>query len=241
MYVLCGQSDNHLTSSFGQVSQFARVAEAYAGDSSVSESRRTVPNLRKDTRGLWWTTDEYMYVPGVHTLRNECLESVHMLPSSGHHGNMRTLGKAKTIFYWLNMAKDIESWCSTCDSCQRVKAQRQKAQGKLQPLQIPGRSWNSVSTDLSTDLPCTSNGSDSIWVVVDRLSKMVHLVALKKTCIAESLAAVYEREVFRLHNPESIVSDRDVRFTSRCWRALQERFKTKLHMSTKFHPQTDGH
>ena len=220
---------------------FARVAEAHAGDSSVSESRRTALNLRKDTRGLWWTPDECLYVPDVDTLRKECFESVHMHPYSGHYGNMRTLAKAKTIFYWPNMARDIESWCSTCDSCQRVKAQRQKAQGKLQPLQIPGRRWGSVSMDLITDLPCTSNGNDSIWVVVDRLSKMVHLVALKKTCTAESLAAVYEREVFRLHGiQESIVSDCDVRFTSRFWRALQERFKTKLHMSTKFHPQTDG-
>ena len=153
---------------------------------------------------------------------------------------MQTLAKAKTICSWPNMARDIESWCSTCDSCERVKAQRQKAQGKLQPLQIRGRRQGSVSMDLITDLPCTSNGNDSVWAVVDHLSKMVHLVALKKTYTAESLAA-HQQEVFRLHGiPEFIVSDHDVRFTSRLWHALQERFKTKLHMSTKLRPQTDG-
>ena len=69
----------------------------------------------------------------------------------------------------------------------------------------------------------------------------MHLVALTKTCTAESIAAVYEKEVFCLHGiPETIVSDRDVRFTSRFWRALNERFKTRLAMSTKYHPQTDG-
>ena len=95
--------------------------------------------------------------------------------------------------------------------------------------------------DLITDLPRTNNGNDSIWVVVDRSSKMVHLVALTKTSTAESIAAVYEKEVFRLHGiPETSVSNRDVRFTSRFWRALNERFKTRLPMSTKYHPQTDG-
>ena len=76
-----------------------------------------------------------------------------------------------------------------------------------------------MSMDLITNLPRTNNGNDSIWVVVDRLSKVVHLVALTKTCTAESIAAVYEKEVFRSPGiPETIVSDRDVRFTSRFWR-----------------------
>ena len=220
---------------------FDRVVAGYASDTSVSPSQRAALNLRTDAKGLSWTLDECLLVPDFDNLRKECFESVHVHPYSGHYGNKRTLAKAKTIYFWPNMARDIEHWCATCDSCQRVKAQRQKPQGKLQPLEIPGRRWSSVSMDLITDLPRTNNGNDSIWVVVDRLSKMVHLVALTKTCPAESIAAVYEKEVFRLHGiPETIVSDRDVRFTSRFWRALNERFKTRLAMSTKYHPQTDG-
>ena len=171
---------------------FDRVVAGYASDTSVSPSQRAASNLRTDAKGLSWTLDECLLVPDFDNLRKECFESVHVHPYSGHSGNKRTLAKAKTIYFWPNMARDIEHWCATCDSCQRVKAQRQKSQGKLQPLEIPGRRWSSVSMDLITDLPRTNNGNDSIWVVVDRLSKMVHLAALTKTCTAESIAAVYE-------------------------------------------------
>ena len=226
---------------FFQDDFYVRVVSGYAQSFPVSPSQRVALSLREDDKGLLWTRDECLLVPDVDTLRKEYFESVHVHPYSGHYGNKRTLAKAKTVFYWPSMARDIEHWCAICDSCQRVKAQRQKPQGMLQPLQIPGRRWSSVSMDLITDLPVTQSGNDSIWVVVDRLSKMVHLVALQKTCTAEDVAAAYEKEVFRLHGiPETIVSDRDVRFTSRFWRALNERFKTKLAMSTKFHPQTDG-
>ena len=113
--------------------------------------------------------------------------------------------------------------------------------GKLQPLPIPGRRWSSVSVDFITDLPVPAQGHDAIWVVVDRLSKMVHLVAIKKSITAEQVAKVYEREVIRLHGvPDDIVSDRDVRFMSHFWAALHDAFGTKRNMSTKDHPQTDG-
>ena len=95
--------------------------------------------------------------------------------------------------------------------------------------------------DLVTDLPVTSEGNDSIFVVVDRLSKMVHLEAIRKTISAQGLAAVYASRVFRHHGvPQSIVSDRDTRFTSLFWRELAKRLGTELHMSTAYHPQTHG-
>ena len=95
--------------------------------------------------------------------------------------------------------------------------------------------------DSITDLPVTPQGHDSIWVVVDRLFKMVHLVPTTKTCTAEQLAKCHEREIVRLHGlPDNIVSDRDVRFVSRFWQTLHESFGPELFMSTKHHPQTDG-
>jgi hypothetical protein len=86
-----------------------------------------------------------------------------------------------------------------CDSCQRIKARRQKPYGELQPLQIPGRRWESVSVDLITDLPQTKARYDSIVVFVDRLSKMCHLAACNKTITAEALARVFEHGVFKHH------------------------------------------
>jgi len=95
--------------------------------------------------------------------------------------------------------------------------------------------------DLITDLPITSKGNDSIFVVVDRLSKMVHLEAIRKTISAQGLAAAYADRVFRHPGvPQRKVSDRDTRFTSLFWRELVKRLGTELHMSTAYHPQTDG-
>jgi hypothetical protein len=226
---------------FFQRNFFDRIVHGYAQDDYVSETLRTNMNLRAAQAGLLWTAQEQMVVPNADNLRSECFESVHCHPYSGHYGVARTLNKAKQLYYWPNMEADIRKWIASCDSCQRVKAQRQKPVGKLQPLQIPGRRWESVSMDLITDLPCTANGHDAIWVVVDRLSKMVHLQPTRKTVTAEQLALLYEQTVFRLHGfPKDIVSDRDVRFTSAFWKALNQRFGTRLSMSTKFHPQTDG-
>ena len=226
---------------FFQENFFERVVKGYAAEGTVSSAQKQALNLREDQKGLLWTAEECLYIPNQDDLRKECYEMVHIHPYSGHYGGQRTITKATQIFYWPSMAKDIRNWVACCDSCQRVKALCQKPAGKLQPLQIPGRRWESVSMDLITDLPRTKEGNDSIWVVVDRLSKMVHLVPLKKTCTAEKVAEAYEKNVFKLHGiPQSIVSDRDVRFTSRFWKAMNERFKTRLLMSTKGHPQTDG-
>jgi hypothetical protein len=77
--------------------------------------------------------------------------------------------------------------------------------------------------DLIADLPCTANGNDPIWVVMDRLSKMVHLQPTRKTVTEEQLALLYEQTVFRLHRfPKDVVSDRDVRCTSAFWKALNQ-------------------
>jgi hypothetical protein len=95
--------------------------------------------------------------------------------------------------------------------------------------------------DLITDLPTTSLGYDSIWVCVDRLSKMVHLKAINKTITASELARVFRDKIFRLHGlPSNIVSDRDPRFTAAFWSQLHQLLGVKLHIPTRDHPQSDG-
>ena len=132
------------------------------------------------------------------------------------------------------------AWCQKCDYCQRFKAERRKPKGALNPLDIPDRKWESASTDLIADLPVTNKGHESIFVVVDRLSKMIHLEAITTTISAKGLAAVYADRVFRYHSvPQSTVSDRDSRFTSLFWKELA-RLGTQLRMATAYHRQTDG-
>ena len=111
----------------------------------------------------------------------------------------------------------------------------------LQSLEVPQWKWESITMDFVTGLPWTQAGNDAIWVVVDRLTKSAHFLSIKVTHSLDKLARMYIREVVRLHGvPETIVSDRDPRFTSRFWGAWQEAFGSELSMSTAYHPQTDG-
>ena len=90
-------------------------------------------------------------------------------------------------------------------------------------------------------LPRCWSGHDTIWVIVDRLTKSAHFLPIKNSDSLDKLAQLYVREIIRLHGtPVSIVSDRDPRFTSRFWPSLQNALGTRLHFSTAFHPQTDG-
>lgn len=94
--------------------------------------------------------------------------------------------------------------------------------------------------DFVSGLPKTSASQDSIWVIVDRLTKSAHFIPIKTTHTVYKLAELYIKEIVRLHGvPNSIVSDRDTRFTSKFWKSLQENLGTRLKFSTAFHPQTD--
>ena len=95
--------------------------------------------------------------------------------------------------------------------------------------------------DFVEGLPKTAVGYDSIWVIVDRLTKVAHFLPVKATYTAEKLAQLYHKEIVRLHGvPKSITSDRDTIFTSRFWRSLHRALGTQLNFSTAFHPQSDG-
>ena len=95
--------------------------------------------------------------------------------------------------------------------------------------------------DFMTHLPRTPQGHDAVWVIVDRLTKPTHFLAMRMTFTLERFYRLYIQEIVRLHGvPVSIVSDRDPRFTVHFWKSFQKAMGTRLTMSTTFHPQTDG-
>ena len=95
--------------------------------------------------------------------------------------------------------------------------------------------------DFVAGLPLTPKKKYVVWVVIDKLTKSAHFIPVRMDYSFHKLAELYVSEIVRLHGvPLSIISDRDLRFTSRFWRKLQEALGTKLNFSTTFHPQTDG-
>ena len=139
------------------------------------------------------------------------------------------------------MKADIATYVSKCLTCSKVKAEHQKPSGPLQQPEIPTWKWERITMDFITKLPKTSSGYDSIWVIVDRLTKSAHFIPIKETYKMEQLTRLYVKEIVSRHGaPISIISDRDGRFTSNFWQSLQDASGTNLDMSTAYHPQTDG-
>ena len=138
------------------------------------------------------------------------------------------------------MSSSVKKYCAACEVCQKTKGGTALPFGLLQPLPVPATPWEYVSMDLVTDLPLCC-GHDSVFVVVDRLTKYIILSPCKKTVTAPPLAKLFVKKVYkRFGMPTSIVSDRDPRFTSHFWKSFMTLLGTDLNMSTAYHPQTDG-
>ncbi|GJR49275.1 putative reverse transcriptase domain-containing protein [Tanacetum coccineum] len=121
------------------------------------------------------------------------------------------------------------------------KAEYQKPSGLLVQPVIPVWKWENITMDFVTKLPKTSTGQDTIWVIVDRLTKSAHFLPMKETDSMEKLTRQYLKEVVSRHGvPVLIISDRDSKFASHFWRSLNKALGTQLDMSTAYHPQTDG-
>jgi IS30 family transposase len=128
-----------------------------------------------------------------------------------------------------------------CDVCQRVKAKHQRPTGLLHPLKIPEWKWEEIGMDSIVGLPRTSARYDSIWVIVDRLTKVAHFILVRTNYTRAKQAELYMAWIVCLHGvPKKIVSDRGSQFTSRFWRKLHECLDTQLNFSSSYHPQTNG-
>ena len=139
------------------------------------------------------------------------------------------------------MKKDVTEYVSKCLTCQQVKAEHQVPSSLLNPLPILQLKWVNITMDFVSGFPLTQKKHDSVWVIVDRLTKSTRFLPVRLDYSIDRLAELYVNEIVRLHGILiSIVSDRDPRFTLRFWKELQSALGTRLNFSTAFHPQIDG-
>jgi hypothetical protein len=180
-----------------------------------------------------------LVVPDHDELKLKLLEHVHDLPVAGHPGRGKTLELLQREYYWPNMHNTIRRYVASCHTCRRAKTSRETYNGLLKPLPVPDRRWKDISVDFVVDLPA-SKGCTNIMVVVDRLSKMRHLIACPDMS-APAVAQLFLDHVWKLHGlPETIISDRGRQFISAFWKELTARLRVTALLSTAFHPETDG-
>ncbi|GKD13095.1 putative reverse transcriptase domain-containing protein [Tanacetum coccineum] len=163
------------------------------------------------------------WVPRFGGLRDLIMNESYKFKYSIHTGSDKMYHDLKKLYWWPNMKAEIATYVSKCVKCAKVKAEYQKPSGLLVQPEIPQWKWEKIKIDFVTKLPKTSISQDTIWVIVNYLTKSAHFLPIKETDSMETLTRQYLTEVVSRHGvPVSIIFDRDSRFTSHFWQSLQK-------------------
>jgi hypothetical protein len=194
----------------------------------------------RDDKGVVWFCQR-LVIPQDPDLKKEILDEAHLSKFTIHPGSTKMYRDLRENFWWSNMKGEIAEYVSGCDTCQRIKASHQKTACQMQPLSIPAWKSDDISMDFIVGLPPTPRKHDSIWVIVDQLTKTAHFIPVHTTYSAERYAEIYVDLIVRLHGvPKTILSDRGTQFVARFWAQVYESLGTKLTHSSSYHPQNDG-
>jgi hypothetical protein len=196
--------------------------------------------FKEDNQGILWFNNRIV-VPRNEELRQQILDEAHLSRYSIHPESTKMYQDLKQHYWWTKMKIKIARYVARCDTCRRVKAIHLKAAGPLQSLPIPTWKWEDISMDFIVGLPRTAKGYDSIWVIIDRLTKITHFLPVKTDSPVTIYAQLYIARILGLHGvPKTIVSDRGPQFVAKFWEALHKSLGTKLLHSSAYHPQTSG-
>ncbi|GKA88548.1 putative reverse transcriptase domain-containing protein [Tanacetum coccineum] len=182
-----------------------------------------------------------IWIPSVGDVRKLIMDEAHTSRYSVHPGAYKMYYDLRDLYWWPGMKRDIDEYVSICLTCSKIKVEHQKPSRFLQQPEIPEWKWEKLTMDFITNLPKSSSGYNTIGLIMDRLTKLVHFLPIREDYKTEKLAKIYVNEIVARHGVSvSIILDRDGRFMSHLWQALQEALGTRLDMSTAYHPQTDG-
>lgn len=201
---------------------FEHIKTLYATD---SDFKYIYASCEKFGRGKYFKSDGFLFfenrlcVPNS-SLRDLFVKEAHAGGLGGHFGVAKTLNVMQEHFYWPHMRRDVEKSCERCVTCKQAKSKVQN-HGLYTPLPIPLHPWHDISMDFVVGLPRTKTGRDSVFVVIDRFSKMAHFIPCHKTDDAVNVANLFFKEIVRLQGmPRTIVVDRDTKFLSFFWKTL---------------------
>ncbi|GJV58983.1 putative reverse transcriptase domain-containing protein [Tanacetum coccineum] len=207
------------------------VADALTQTEALKDENIKAENLRRMDKAFEIRPDgtrcikNRIWLPIFGNLRDLIMHESHKSKYSIHPGSDKMYQDLKKLYWWPNMKAIIAEYVGKCLTCSRVKAECQKPSGLLVQPEIPMWKWERITMDFITKLPKTSNGHDTIWVIVDRLTKSAHFIPTRETDSMETLTRLYIKEIVSRHGvPISIISDRDSHFTSRFWQSLQSDF-----------------
>jgi hypothetical protein len=211
------------------------AAQRYDGDiqtikQKLAEGDPKYTCFQKDHQDVIWY-GKRLVVPVDPEIKKIILDEAHMSKFSIHRGSTKMYQDLKQNFWWSNMKVDITKYVAECDTCHRTKASHLKSAGVLQPLSIPMWKWDDISMDFIVGLPLTARKKDSIWLIVDRLTKTAHFIAVHTTYSVQQYVELYMDHIVRLHG---------IQFVACFWEQLHECLGTKLIRNSSYHPQTDG-
>ena len=173
-------------------------------------------------------------------MQQKVLQENHYVLTVGHVGIQRMVDLVKRTYWWRSLWRDATHYIRSCPVCQQMKSDNWKKASALQPIPLPERAWQQITTDLVTDLP-KSEGKTAIAVFMDRLTKMVHSFPYTKEITTAEYARLFVNQVFRLYGmPEVIISDQDLRFVSKFWEEMFSLLGTGPQFNTAFHLEIDG-
>nr|GEY56472.1 putative reverse transcriptase domain-containing protein [Tanacetum cinerariifolium] len=180
------------------------------------------------------------WLPCYSDLWTVIMHESHKSKYSIYPGSEKMYQDIKKLYWWPNMKANIATYVSKCLTCAKVKAKHQRPSVFLVQPKILKWNWDNITMDFVTKLPKSSQGYDTIWVIVDRLTKSAIFMPMRETYPLVKLARMYLKEVVTKHGiPVLIIYDRDLRFSSNFLKSLQKALGTSLDMSTAYHPETD--